>query len=448
MDLENTLQKIKYGIKDTISYQLWLFKKIHETIIKEEWDLFYQLYLENLDFIHDSIKKNMGIRFLLHKATEKHFSGLLFPLLVYLKGGELLGSAKYPNEVTLKENDFFKLTFIPAKNSTNIALFHTGGILPYSDKIFRFLPEINFFEPFLEEGISIYALELKGNKYQIHNYNSLTLEQILNTINEFSNIAFQHNQNKKMVIEGYCGLGIQALSYLMYYPEEAEKKFHLAVLFVSPIDGKNCGALSDAMEEIPNYLIDLSFFVSNILGELPFFSTQLIQDFTMNSLISKTYLGLYYYGWKKEKYHLEDLWTKELLLEQKKELAGTYWISPLNGFLYPIPLDLAKFYTRLYKQGIKEDGSLPWKIKDTTLNLNTIIEKTTIKVIGFYGKNDRLVPSNTANILKKILDYRYQHIVHENAGHISYILTPESWIKNHPKSLNPNPIELIKKEFV
>lgn len=448
MEMQNILQKFKTGIRDTITYQIWLFKKLHETIIKEEWDLFYKLYLENLDFIHDSLKNNTGFRFLIQKSLEKHFSGLLFPLLVYLKGSELLGSAKFSNEVILKENDFFRLNFIPAKNPCGIALFHTGGILPYSDKIFRFLPEINFYDRFLEEGISLYTMELKGNKFQIPQYNSLTLEEILNTINEFSNIAFQHNQNKKMVLEGYCGLGIQALSYIMKYPEDAEKKFSLAILFVAPIDGKNCGILSNAMDEIPNYLIDLSFFVSNILGELPFFTTQLTQDLAMNSIISKTFLGLYYYGWKKEKYHIDDLWNKDLLLEQKKELAGAYWISPLNGYLYPIPLDLAKFYTRIYKQGISKEGKLPWKIQDNILNLKDILDKTTIKIIGFYGKQDRLVPESTARILKEILDYRYQHIVHENAGHISYILTPESWLKNNKKSLVPNPIDIIKKEYI
>lgn len=447
INLKETLSKLKSNIKDTIVYQLWLYKKFNESIIKEEWELLYKLYMDNLDFILDSLKQNVTFRYLVFKFIEKHLSGFTFPLLIYLKGFQLFGSAKYQNEVVLKENEYFKLTYIPSSNPSKISLFHVGGILPYSDRIFRFLPEINFFDRFLESGISLYAMELKGNKFQIPNYNKLTMETILDTIEEFSNIAFEHNQNKKMILEGYCGLGIQALSYLMYYPDSAEKKFSLLTLFVAPIDGKCSGILADDMNMIPNYLIDLSYFISNIIGEVPFFTTQTIQDLTMKSFISKTYLGLYYQGWKKDMYHIEDIWNKDLLLEQKKELAGNFWISPLNGSLYPIPLNLAKFYTRLYKDGI-QDGVIPFKINEKTLNISTILEKTTIKVLGFYGAQDKLVHHNTANVLKSILDYRYQHIVHNNAGHISYILTPESWNKNHNKALNPNPIEAIKKEFV
>lgn len=334
------------------------------------------------------------------------------------------------NEKLLTSNEYFNLTYLPAKNPNGLAVFHVGGILPYSDKIFRFLPEINFYERFLENGISIYAMELKGNKFNIPNYNTIKLEYILQTINEFSKIAFIHNQKRKMILEGYCGLGIQSLSYLTCYPEEADERFSLLSLFVAPIDGKQCGILSEAMDSIPNYLIEIGYFISKIIGEVPFIKTQTTQDLALNSIIPKTFLGLYHYGWKNEKYHIQDLWNKELLLDQKKELAGTYWISPFNGYLYPIPLDLAKFYTRLYKQGISEDGILPWKINNQNLDLKTILNKTTIKIIGFYGKKDKLVPDHTAQILKKTLDYRYKHIVHEDAGHISYILSPELWNSN------------------
>lgn len=117
------------------------------------------------------------------------------------------------NEKLLTSNEYFNLTYLPAKNPNGLAVFHVGGILPYSDKIFRFLPEINFYERFLENGISIYALELKGNKFNIPKYNTIKLEYILQTINEFSKIAFIHNQKRKMILEGYCGLGIQSLSY-------------------------------------------------------------------------------------------------------------------------------------------------------------------------------------------------------------------------------------------
>jgi hypothetical protein len=448
MEVKNTLDTIQKEIKNTITYNIWLYKKFHESILKEEWDLLYKIYLEYLDFIHNSLKNNIGLKFIFLKTIEKNISGSIYPLLVYLRGSELFGSAKYPNEIILKENEFFRLTFIPAKNSSNLSLFHVGGILPYSDKIFRFLPEINFFNYFIENGISVYAMELKGNKFQIPNYNSLTLNKILNSIEDFSEVAYNHNQNKKMILEGYCGLGIQSLSYIMLYPEQAEKKFSLATLFVSPIDGATCGTLSNAMDEIPNYLIDLTFFLSNIVGELPFTSTQFVQDLSFNSLISKTPLGLFYSGWKKEKYQINDLWNKDSTLEQKKDIAGTYWISPLNGYLYPVPLDLAKFYTRLFKQGINNDGILPWKIQNQNLDIKTILEKTTLKIIGFYGEQDRLVPSTTANILKNILQERYIHVIHSNAGHISYVLTPESWIKNNKKSLSPNPIDLIKNELL
>ena len=95
-------------------------------------------------------------------------------------GKEIFGAAVYKGEKRLVETDHFTLTYIPAKEGTTkqkAALFHVGGILPYSDELFRFIPEVSFFDRFIERGIPVYAMELRGDKDTIKNYGNLNLEK-------------------------------------------------------------------------------------------------------------------------------------------------------------------------------------------------------------------------------------------------------------------------------
>ncbi len=71
------------------------------------------------------------------------------------------------------------------------------------------------------------------------------------------------------------------------------------------------------------------------------------------------------------------------------------------------------------------------------------MKNSNIEFVSFFGGRDKLVPEETGHILKKVLGKRYTHVVHEDAGHISYIFSISGWDKKHKKALNPNPIETL-----
>lgn len=51
MNFSNIIENFKQELKKTVEYQLWLYKKINESILKEEWELVYNLYLGHIDYI-------------------------------------------------------------------------------------------------------------------------------------------------------------------------------------------------------------------------------------------------------------------------------------------------------------------------------------------------------------------------------------------------------------
>ena len=385
------------------------------------------------------------------ELKDRVVAGSSYEKLMNTYGKELFGSAKFEGEKVIAENNHLIMYYIPPKKGVQpngIAIFHAGGILPYSDKIFRFLPEANFFERFLEKGFVVYSVELNGDKDTIKNYGELTLERYIDYLDEFSAIAFKHNGNKKMILEGYCGLGMQAYAFLMAKTKEAEERFKSVMTFVAPIDGRKCEILAEIMIKMPQHLLLTQFTIANLLGGgvVTGDSLRRTQDIALRGFFPKTKFGRFVTGWKAKEYSnvkkIEDLTPA-----QRKDLAGAYWISAENCNRYPVPVDLARYSARLFRIGIADNGDLPYTYKGKKLSFADLYKNTSLKLIGFYGAKDRLVPHQTAEILKKIFKDRYFHIVHENAGHISYVLSPEVWDKNNKKALIPNPIDEIVRVY-
>ncbi|HCL56313.1 MAG TPA: hypothetical protein DHW82_04800 [Spirochaetia bacterium] len=382
----------------------------------------------------------------MEEMYNRMYAGSKYEELVQTFGKELFASTKYKGEKLLLENDWFSLTYIPAKDGAEkqeAALFHVGGILPYSDGVVRYLPEANFFDRFLERGMSVYAMELKGDKDSIPNYGALTFDKMIDSVDKMTETAFEHNKGKKMVIEGYCGLGMQALGFVIAKPKEAEARIKVAATFVSPIDGSKTGTLAEAMTKFPQHLLLTQFTISNLTtGYVSGDNLRRTQDFALKGFFPKTPFGRFVTGWKNKEYakvrKIEDLTPA-----QRKDLAGAYWISPQNCNRYPVPVEIARYSTRLFSKGIDDQGNIPQSYKGISMTLQTPLKQTKIEFAGFYGAKDRLVPEISAEIMTKLFGKRYTHVVHPTAGHVSYILSPEVWDKNNPKGLKPNPVDVI-----
>jgi hypothetical protein len=378
------------------------------------------------------------------------YAGTRYDKLVLTLGKELFGSAVFEGEKVLSENDFFTLTYIPAKKGVaqqKAALFHVGGVLPYSDRIVRFLPDTNFYDRFIERGIPVYTMELKGDKDEIKNYGSLNMEKMIQSIKDMSDIAFEHNNKQRMIIEGYCGLGMQAMAYVMGQAKDAGKKFKVATTFVAPINGVEADILAEMMLKMPQHLLLTQFTLSNLMGGyVSGDSLRRTQDMALKGFFPKTGFGRFVTGWKNKEYaNVEKV--EDLSDNQVKDLAGAYWISPQNCNRYPVPLDMARYSTRLFRMGVAENGDVPYVYKGKKLSFQNPLKETDIQFVGFYGGKDKLVPEKSGRVLEKALGKRYTHVVHERAGHVSYILTPKVWDKSNPKALNPNPVDVLLEAY-
>lgn len=374
------------------------------------------------------------------------YSGTHYEELVQTYGKELFGSATFKGEKILAETDYFKLSYIPAKEGTTkqkAALFHVGGVLPYSDELFRLLPEANFFDRFIERGIPVYAMELKGDKDSIPHYGSLTVEKMIETIGELTDIAFKHNDGNKLILEGYCGLGIQSHSYIMAKPKDADAKIKIAATFVSPLNGVKSGILANMMLSMPQNLLLVHYTLASLThGYVKGDDLRRSQDFALRGFFPKTPFGRFVTGWKNQDYaNVKSI--SDLTPEQRKDLAGSYWISPQNCEKFPVPVDMAKFSSRLFRTGITENGDVPFTYKGKQLSYQSALKDSKIEFFGFFGAKDRLVPEATGKFMVNVFGKRYHHVVHPDAGHVSYVLTPKVWDKNNKKALNPNPIDIM-----
>lgn len=371
--------------------------------------------------------------------AERQKSAINFQSFIESFGKELFGSAKYEGEQKLAENDLFRLTHIPVKKGVEkrATMFHVGGFVPYSDNLFRLLPRANFFDRFIEKGIEVYEMKLKCDttRYNPHMLN-LSIENIIDTVHEFSDIAFKHCGNK-MILEGYCGTGINTYTSYLADIESMAKKFDEIVTFVSPLDARKC-TIFEQLHNILNYMNPAATSIDgNILSNM----LDIIQD----KGFEKTPMGALVHGWKnKEWANVSSI--VDLTLRQQSELAAWYWLSLKHGGYYPLSRDLYVFYTRLFTQGVGPDGALPYEYKGKPLNLNDL-KKTGIKVTVFLGGNDHLVNCQTADILKPMLGEQCEIVVHERTGHVAYIFNPNRWNKEDGRAFNPDIIETILKNL-
>lgn len=393
----------------------------------------------------------------LRDIGNKTISGLRYDRLVDAYGKKLFGSATFKGEKVLVENDLFKLSYIPAakpagstagagKSAAKPAVFHVGGFLPYGDKIFRFLPEKNLFRPLVERGMDVYAFELKPGVAQKHRkLGAFTLEKLIDTIDGFSDVAFEHNSKRKMVIEGYCGLGMPTISYLAAKPKQANSKFSVAATMVAPVDGRACTAIGAVNKQTPESVKAYNQCMAKILGAVvPGQAIGATFDLASagnpkNPPFNKTPMGRFCAGWQ------SGSWDKvqrvaDLDKRQRQTLAGAYWISPAGAASAPMPLDLANFASRLWDKGVV-DGKIPATYKGKQLSLKTIRDKTNIRMIGFYGGRDEIVPESTAAPLKKTLGGRYRHVVDPEAGHIAFVMSSKPW------RAQQNPATVICEEY-
>jgi pimeloyl-ACP methyl ester carboxylesterase len=110
-------------------------------------------------------------------------------------------------------------------------------------------------------------------------------------------------------------------------------------------------------------------------------------------------------------------------------------------------LALTECTSRLWRQGIADNHQLPFTYRGKPLSLKSIRDRTSIKLLGFYGGQDRVVPEATARPLKQTLKERYPHVVYPKAGHIAFVLTPASWNPRSKKAFAPNPAELMIQAY-
>jgi hypothetical protein len=379
------------------------------------------------------------------EAWDRLRAGSRYERLVGSWGRELFGSARFEGEAVLAEDDFLRLVHIPAKATgapPPFALFHAGGGIPYSDRIFRLLPETNFFDRFRERGVPVYAMELRGDRSE-RDYSSLTIDRLIDAIEHFSAIAFEHNGRQKMVLEGYCGHGMQMLAYVAAKPEDAEAKFSAIATFVAPIDGTECKELAEVTMLTPQPWIDANMVLWKLLGGyVPGDAMRTGLDLSLKTTFHKTPLGYFQAGWSQ--HTLAGARSiADLTSAQRRDLAGAYWISPDNANRFPIPVDFAKFSTALFKQGIAKDGTIPFSYRGRPLSLCAIRDSTSLPMVGFYGGRDVMVPDRTAFVLIALLGDRYRHVVHPLAGHISYVLSPRMWDPKDKRGMQPNPVDAI-----
>jgi len=382
---------------------------------------------------------------------ERFRAGGRYGVLVDTWGKELFGTATFPRERVLAESDFVTLHYLPPKRGVKRpfdgALFHVGGFLPYSDRIFRFMPEANLYAPFLERGIPVYALELNGEREELPDLTGFTLEGFIDTIDEMTEIAFEHNKQRRMVLEGYCGLGMQAMAYVAARPKDAGRKLKVAFTMVAPVDGRECKLVGGLMEHTPHHLIMSQLNLLELTGGyLPGDTLRLGMDIPIGANFPKTPLGRFIAGWKNRVYaDIESV--EELEPRQRKELAGAYWISPDNCSRFPLPVDLVRFSSGLFMEGINDDLSIPFSYRGEQISFRDVVEQTDIQMAGFWGGKDVVVPSSTGDVLARNLPDRYTQVVHPNAGHISYVLSRSIWNPEHKYALDPNPIDLIMELY-
>jgi pimeloyl-ACP methyl ester carboxylesterase len=391
----------------------------------------------------DTVRGEQSVKEFGRDTWSRLRSGARFNRLVNTLGRDLFGSARFEGETILAEDEYFKLTYIPPKEGVPVQapLFHAGGAIPYGDRLFRLMPEANLYGRFTDRGMPVYAMELRGDRYHI-NYGGLTIAELVDSIERLSTTAYEH-AGRKLVLEGYCGHGMQALAYLAAKPEDADKKLCAVALFVSPVHGPDCSIIADLPQLTPGRLSDIQLsLLQYTTGYVPGDGMRLSLDLSLKKNFLKTPLGRFVDGWNQV--DLAKVKTVEDLTPvQRKVLVGAYWISAANANRFPIPVDFSRYANVMFSKGLSPKGDIPFSYRGRELSLADFVARTSIPVVGFYGGTDPMIPDRTAYPLIGLLRDRYRHVVHPNAGHISYVFSKKQWDPGHPKAFKPNPVDVI-----
>lgn len=377
-------------------------------------------------------------------------AGRRYEHLVHQLGGALLGTAKYEGEKVLLANDVYRLVHLPPKKgvpAADASVFFLAGFIPYGDRLFRFLPEANLYDRYLERGIGVYLMELVGDKDQMHDLGKVTVEKQIDWIDEMAETAFRHNGGQKMIATGYCGSGMQLMAYLAARAGDADRKFKTAMVYVTPIDPSKCTIMAEMVSNVPRSLLWTALQRSRMQGGyLRGIEMWAALDTSLKNVFTKTSVGRFVTGWKKPQYgkvsHLSDLGPAE-----RFELAAAYWISVQNAEHFPLPVDLVRKASWLYDRGVADDGYLGFEYRGRPVTLRSIEKDSTMRVTGIFAGLDPLVQGESGHVLKRILGDRYQQITNPTAAHVSYICFPAQWDKAHPAAFLPNPIDVALADY-
>jgi len=402
------------------------------------------------DALVSSLRDGRGLRGFVDQTRGRFASARRFSRLVHTAGRDLFGSARLPGEETIAADEYFRLVHVPPAKGADrqpLALFHSSGAIPYGDRLFRLAPGYDFYGHFARRGMPVYAMELKGDRFE-NDYGRLDIAGLIERIERLSTVAWEHHGKGRMVLEGYCGHATQALAYLAARPEDAARKFVAFATFVAPIDGRRCAALADSAQATPERLLGAQHWLAALLGGyLPSDGTRLGIDLPLRALFHKSRLGLFSMGWQR-KDMAQAIGARDLRPSQRRDLAGTYWVSPHNARRWPVPVGINRYTSGFFSQGVSRRGDLPWTHEGRPLSLSAVAEQTDLRVYGFYGGRDPVVPDNSGHVMRGVFGDRYRHVVHLDAGHVSYVLSPRMWDPEQAFGFDPNPIDLLLGELV
>ena len=428
-----------------LRYAVWSTNAWLDGNLYPSWEAGLQLQRGFRSSVLDAIEGKRTFADLMTETGGRLRSAVRFERLVNTLGKSVFGSARFEGETRLGRHGAFRLSYLPPKSGvapTGVALFHAGGVIPYGEQLFRLTPEYNLYDRFLERGLAVYVMEIDGDAHSV-DYAGLTMDDLVRATRALSDIAFEHNAHRKMVLEGYCGSGTQALAYLAALPEDVERKFFAFASFVSPIDGRKCTKLAESIQRTPEPIMDLNHAVWKALRTaVPGDSLRVGLDLTLGTVFMKTAMGYMSTGWMRDDFAKVKS-DADLTPEQRRDLAGAYWISPDSARRFLVPADMVRYTNKMFTEGVGPDGKLPWTFEGRPISLGDTAKKTSIRVYGFFGADDPIVSERSGHVLMSVFGERYQHVVHYGAGHISYVLSPRQWKSGSARGFKPNPIDLF-----
>lgn len=434
------------NVKDSINtMRLWMFTSEHvfEGSVVPAMQAAVAMQEQLAGSLVDSIRGDQSYGDFARDTWARLRSGARYRHLVGKLGRQLFGSAVLPGERVIHQDERFRLVYIPPAEGSSAGppVFHAGGAIPYGDRIFRLLPEANLYERFTERGMPVYAMELRGDRYEV-DYGKLTMDEHVDNLALFTDKAFEH-AGDKLVLEGYCGNGMQLLPYLAAKPDDAERKLCAVALFVTPVHGPACTMMAGLPQLMPDRATEAQLWMwDKLSGYVWGDGVRLGLDLALKKNFIKTPFGYFHDGFHQSSFaHVERVDDLDPL--QRKMLAGAYWISAENARRFAIPVDLVRFANRMFKEGLGRQGELPHQVRGKALSLGDFARATTMPVFGFFGGTDPVIIDRTGYPLIGLLGDRYHHVVHPQAGHISYIFTPELWDPQGPHRFDPHPIDLI-----